>query len=201
MQSHRSILLPPDGTSPSAQASTFPTDTASAPAQPTQSFDAATPVQTDHGMKRMDALSVGDRVLTRSGAFAPIAAIDRVALTKNQLHDAPDVAPIRFDPGALPDMPDGPATLLSPDCAVAWSTDAHNTTTFPARAFCDGGLIRRVIPSEGVTYIRLHFDAAQEICAGGIWVALDRVACACDQSTLPGPALVHDACVFRPLRE
>lgn len=122
-------------------------------------------------------LSVGDTVVTRSGKPQPITRIDHLTITQRQLQDDPSLCPIRFDAGALPGMPDDPATLVSPDCLImsdTGQTDAKPSDFrhFPARAYCDGGMVRRVIPDEGLHYIRLHFAATQEICVGGIWVEM-----------------------------
>lgn len=196
MQSHRETILPPEDNSVSAQAHADP---ASTPARPHQSFAADTPIQTRDGVQRVDALAVGDRVLTRSGEYAQIEHIDRIHLSRQQLLDAPEIAPIRFDPGALPGMSDGPAMLLSPDLPIEWTPEPNTTTSHPARAFCDGGLIRCVIPDEGIDYIRLHFKQAQRLCVGGLWVELDRTKRHGRARPVPAPTLVHDTRVFRPL--
>lgn len=171
-----------------------------APSHAGHSLDAATPVQTASGMQRLDALVVGQRVLTRSGAFEPITRIDCLTLTKRQLLDNPDIAPIRFDPGALPGMPNERATLISPDCPIAWTDGQTGSDRFPARAFCDGGLIRWVMPDEGIHYIQLFFATTQQIDVGGVWVELyagERAPCA-TPTHVPKP--VNEIRMFRPLQ-
>lgn len=197
MQSHRKIILPFEG---SFAADIDHEDQSLAPQLPHQSLDAATLVQTPKGVARIDRLAAGDRVLTRSGAFEPVTQIDHFHLTNRELHDTPDAAPIRFDPGALPGVPDGPAILISPDCAISWGQGPDGATHFPARAFCDGGLIRWVIPEGGIHYIRLHFETAQQLYIGGLWVSLDQASDAPHETNAAIPVLVHDSCVFRPIR-
>lgn len=169
------------------------------PSHAGHSLDAATPVQTASGVQRLDALIVGQRVLTRAGTLNPITRIEHLTLTKRQLHDNPDIAPIRFDPGALPGMPDETATLISPDCPIAWADGATGSDKFPARAFCDGGLIRWVMPDEGIHYIQVFFATTQQIDVGGIWVELtagDRMPCA---AVTPVPKPATEIRMFRPL--
>lgn len=197
MQSHRNIMRPVEGIHPDRSDAT---PLAVAAELPKQSLHAATAIQTSSGVQRLDVLEVGQRVLTRAGTFEEVTQIDHVTLTRRQILDSPDAAPIRFDPGALPDMPEQIATLMSPDCPIAWPEGPDDIDNFPARTFCDGGLIRAVIPDEGISYIRIHFETAQQINAGGIWVELGP-----DDSTpkeLPRyvPKQVHELRVFRPLR-
>lgn len=143
------------------------------PTLPKQAFAAQTPIQTEHGFQALSELSLGQRVLTRLGTLEPITEIEHFHFTKRQLHDMPEATPVRFDPDALPSMTDTSAVLISADCPVSWTEDPNSLTRFPAKAFCDGGLIRRVIPEEGIHFIRLHLATTQQICAGGIWVELD----------------------------
>lgn len=204
MQRHRKNVLPQGESCHSANDHEDQTLTVKLSKQsllPQQSLDAATPVYTPKGVERIDALTVGQRVLTRSGAFEQITQIDHHRLTNRQLHDMPDAAPIRFDPGALPGMPDGPAILVSSDCPIAWAEGPQGTDHFPARAFCDGGLIRWVIPEDGIHYIRLHFEQSQQLCIGGLWVELTRESETRSGVNALAPTLVRDSRVFRPLRD
>lgn len=198
MQTHCKIALPPGENFPSAKDHEDHPQTVQLPKQ---SMDAATPVYTPKGVERIDALAVGQRVLTRSGAFEPIIQIDHLHLTNRQLRDTPEAAPIRFDPGALPGMPDGPAILVSSDCPITWAEGPQCADRFPARAFCDGGLIRWVIPEDGIHYVRLHFEQTQQLCVGGLWVELDRKPETRCNTNVLAPRLVHDSRVFRPLRD
>lgn len=216
MQSHRHSLspamgahpleaLPPQITARPVNKNT-PIDPPPAAGPHLMAFEAATPIQTPSGVRRVDALCAGDWVLTRSGTSVPILSIDTIHLTAKQLHEAPNSAPIRFDPGALPDMPEAEAVLLAPDLPITWSPEPGTAigAHYPARAFCDGGLIRWVIPAEGVRYIRLHLADPQQICAGGIWVVLNETQ-ETDRSIahvpvpVPAPSRRNDIRVFRPL--
>ncbi|ABD54014.1 Hint domain-containing protein [Jannaschia sp. CCS1] len=143
-----------------------------ASAPPHRALDAGTLVRTPLGVQPVKSLSVGDHLVTRSGTPAPITGIDHLLVSRRQMQDDATLAPIRFDPGALPGMPDAPAILVSPDCPIFRSADASDLRPFPARAFCDGGRVRRVIPDDGIHYIRLHFGAPHDICVGGVWMEL-----------------------------
>ncbi|UWQ95010.1 Hint domain-containing protein [Rhodobacteraceae bacterium M385] len=169
------------------------------PTLPKQAFAAQTPIQTEQGFQALSELSVGQRVLTRLGTLEPITEIEHFHFTKRQLHDMPEAAPVRFDPNALPSMTETSAILISADCPVSWAEDPNSLTRFPAKAFCDGGLIRRVIPEEGIHFIRLHLPAAQQICAGGIWVELDADRTSEVAFDVHVPQLVQDIRIFRPI--
>lgn len=197
MQSHSEQLQAPEAPLPSFSDD----DLAVTPDPACQSLEAATPIQTSLGLRPVHELEVGQHVLTRSGTYKPITGIDHTRFTKRHLQDNPDLAPIRFDPGALPDTDNGVATLVSPDCPVAVSQGAQGSENFAARAFCDGGLIRWVIPDDGIHYIRLHFAAPQEICASGIWVALAPEDHNVLNMTRHVPKLVQEIRIFRPLRD
>lgn len=195
MQSHSEAALPPLGHLPLQV-----DETEAAPSPPKQALHAETPVQTSAGVQRLTALKVGDHVMTRSGTLQPITRIDHTVFTKRQLQTMPEAAPIRFDPGALPGLPEDIETLVSPDCPIAWSENDAKLERFPAHAFCDGGLIRSVIPDEGIHYIRLQFATAHQICVGGIWIELSPDDTKVVEFPQRAPKLIHEIRVFRPLR-
>lgn len=169
-------------------------------------FEASTPIKTPSGTVQIGDLRVGDIVTTHTGRTARIACIDRRHLSAAALHASPDAAPIRFEAGALPGMTEEISLLLSGDLPVTVpavingaETDATSLTQFPAKAFCDGGLIRHVIPEDGVHYVNLRLDGTHQICAAGIWVEADA---SCPNALPVGiPVQWHgrDSCEFRPL--
>lgn len=179
-------------------------------AHPTQSLCATIPLQTRTGPQAAGTLKAGQQIRTRDNTFATITQVERTHLTRLELHDAPASAPIRFEPGALPGMENSAAVLLSPDCIIFWIDTVAEAglnigpaaimPRFPAKAFCDGGLIRRVIPDDGITYVRLHFDAAHQICTGGLCVSFAPEGDAIlEEASLAPPKLVHEIRIFRPI--
>lgn len=197
MQSHRTVAQPFAAPFPPPTVDPAP-DAMQEPAR--QSLADSTLVQTTKGLATLGSLGAGQRLLTRSGTFEHVTAIGRTHLTRRQLQDNPELAPIRFDPGALPGMLEDVATLVSPDCPVAWSASPRGGGRYPARAFCDGGLIRSVIPDDGITYVRVHFATAQEIRAGGIWVHLAPEDQKIIPMACPVPRPDNEIRMFRPLR-
>lgn len=143
------------------------------PPKPGRSVEATSLIRTTLGLRMAKDLSVGDHLYTRSGTPQPLTRIDHIKITTCGIHDDAALAPVRFDPGALPGMSGDTAILLSPDCPVSMAADATDTRQFPARAHCNGGMIRRVIPDAGIHYIRLGFQTPQDICLGGLWVTQD----------------------------
>ncbi len=176
---------------------------------PPVGFSAATPIETPDGLMCISALAVGDTVVTLNGTLARIEAIDCVHLTAQDLHNRPSDAPIRFDPMAVPGMMNETAVLLSgglpvhipvqPD-GTCMMHRSGGTSQFPARAYCDGGLIRRVIPEDGVTYINLHLDGTHQICAAGIWVEVDASGPVTPKTAIPIQRPASGTCEFRPMR-
>ncbi|GAB5449192.1 Hint domain-containing protein [Gymnodinialimonas sp.] len=197
MQPHSTLVRPLEvpPASPADETETPPAIVAAR-----HSFAAPTLIQTPGGKQRLDTLEVGQHVLTRASAFAQITGIDHTRFTKRDLQDNPDFAPIRFDAGALPGVPEDGAALVSPDCLINWAEDPDGIDRFAANSFCDGGLIRRVIPEDGIHYIRLHFEGPQQLCIGGIWVELGPDTCPALDMPRRAPKLVQEIRIFRPLR-
>lgn len=178
-------------------------DNPHAPKHPHPSFaiDAATPVQTPRGICRLDDVRIEDHVQTHSGAFVKVTETDIWTITQQELHDTPEIAPIRFDPGALPDMSADRAILVSPDLPIHWNADDADGLgpCYPARAFSDGGLIRKVIPEGGITYIRLYLARPEQLCLAGLWCTLHSDTPGSVLASVPGQKHPWDKRVFRPL--
>lgn len=184
----------------------LPEDVISEPA----GFEASTPIRTPSGITQVGALAAGDLVTTHTGRAVRIVSVNRRHLSAAELHNRPDDAPIRFDPAALPGMLDGITLLLSGDLPMTVPAmangpdgsegDAPQISQFPARAFCDGGLIRRVIPEEGVHYVKLCLEGTHQICAAGLWVEADACCQINRPATIPSQWHGRDTCEFRPIR-
>lgn len=81
-------------------------------------FCEGTLIQTDHGAVAVEALAVGDRVLTVSGPFVPVrwVGLRRIVLARHPVR--PEVQPVRIDAGAIgPGLPQRDL-WLSPEHAV-----------------------------------------------------------------------------------
>lgn len=200
---HLQLLSPPPradlaplGYDPLAQAQ---------PADPL-GVEATTPILTPNGTTQANKLEVGDHVNTRNGGTARILSIDHFNLSAANLRQRPETAPIRFDPSALPGMSDDTALLISAELPIqipvlttgaGGATDARLFSQFPAKAFCDGGPIRVVIPEDGVRYINLHLEGAHEICAAGLWIDVESTCPVKLATKVPPQLRSSDRCEFR----
>lgn len=136
------------------------------------------------GRRHIDALAVGDRVLTRDNGYQRIRWIGRRSLSAANLHAAPHLRPIRVRRGAFGATGSYADLLVSPQhrmlirsarCNLLFGT---TETLAPAK-----GLIgdQAFIETTGaVTYTHFLFDAHEVVCANGFW----------SESFLPGPTAV-----------
>ncbi len=167
--------------------------------------EASTPIQTPDGIRLISALTPGDLVSTRGGGTARVMSIDSLHLSVDDLHRCPDAAPIRFDPNTLPGMANDVALLVSGNLPVHVPPPAGGLESitgnnqFPAKAFCDGGSIRAVIPEEGIRYVNLHLDGTHQICAAGVWVEADASVPITHLPRTPSQSRVRDIGGFHPL--
>lgn len=153
-------------------------------------FTPGTRIDTPDGPVAVEALSVGDLVLTMDRGQQPIRWIGSVTLTAEQLALSPALQPILLRAQAF-----GPARpmrdmLLSPQHRLLLS-GTQTTLLFgepemliAARDLVNGSTITSVAPQTGVTYIHFMFDQHEIVCADGVWA----------ESFRPGPMTMPALC-------
>jgi hypothetical protein len=120
----------------------------------TPCFCRGTLIRTERGDVPVEALAIGDRVVTLSGASRPICWIGqrRFDLTR---HPAPDrVRPIRILADAFADGAPRRDLFVSPDHAVL-----RDGVLVPARLLLNGASIQRDTACRRVTYYHIELDA------------------------------------------
>ncbi|WP_224813969.1 Hint domain-containing protein [Hasllibacter sp. MH4015] len=156
------------------------TDPARQPLPGLSAIAGPTLVETQDGSRRADTLSPGDLLETRDNGPVAVEIVEFRIITAEMLRIYHDAAPIRVEEGAPLFHRLSGTRLVSPDQHIlveAPDADgADGGTLVPARALCDGGHIRRVIPEERVIYVALRCARAQLINAGGLWVEIGRLA-------------------------
>ncbi|MGI3186312.1 Hint domain-containing protein [Nioella aestuarii] len=153
-------------------------------------FTPGTRIDTPDGPVAVEALEVGDMVLTMDRGEQPIRWIGSVNLTPNQLALSPSLRPILLRAKAFgPNQPDRDM-LLSPQHRVLLS-GAQVTLLFgepemliAARDLVNDSTITSAPPQDGVTYIHFMFDQHEIVRADGIWA----------ESFRPGPMTMPALC-------
>lgn len=126
-------------------------------------FAAGTRIDTPDGPVPVEALAVGQPVLTVSGRSVPVKWIGWRRLDLARHPDPARVRPIRVEPGAIaPNVPSLPV-VLSPEHAVA--IDGH---LIPIRLLVNGMTIRSETACRTVTYYHVELDAHDVLLSEGL---------------------------------
>ncbi|MBN2741639.1 MAG: Hint domain-containing protein [Rhodobacteraceae bacterium] len=138
-------------------------------------FTPGTRIATSHGERRVEELTLGDRVLTRDNGYQAIRWIGTRHLTASELQTNPAFFPVSIAPSALgPNMPlramkvspqhrlllNGPRTELLCGESEALAAARH-LDGMPGIAIDDS--------VTEVTYIHLMFDQHEIVCSDGLW--------------------------------
>jgi hypothetical protein len=127
-------------------------------------------IATDRGWRPVEALSRGDRIVTRDNGLKRVAWAGRRDLTYGELAEVPEIRPILIRKGALgDDLPDRDM-MVSPN--HRFLIESRRSTTkevlVAARFLLDGPGIDRV-PVLGVSYLHVLLDGHEVILANGQW--------------------------------
>ncbi|HUZ64127.1 MAG TPA: Hint domain-containing protein [Acetobacteraceae bacterium] len=125
-------------------------------------FCAGTLIRTEQGEMPVEALSIGDRLITLSGASRPVRWIGRRSYAQGFARANPDVQPILVAAGALGlgvpgrDLHVSPSHTLFLDGVLVAAADLVN-----------GVSIRRNLPTGPIRYVHVELDAHDVIFAEG----------------------------------
>ena len=126
-------------------------------------FAAGSRIRTDRGDIPVEALAVGDRVLTRFSGLTPIRWIGRRRVDCRRHPDPELVRPLCIAAGAFaPGAPSRPL-LLSPEHAVA-----VGDLLIPVRLLANGGSIAPAWHGRFVTYFHIELDRHDLLLAEGM---------------------------------
>ncbi len=163
-------------------------------------FCRGTRLRTPAGEVAVEALAIGDRVLTASGAARRVRWIGRRRCAAAMLRGERQLRPIRIRAGALGAGAPLRDLLLSPQHALALPT-LLGLRLVPAVALVDGGRIVVEDPCSDVTYFHVELDSHDLLLAEGVaaesFLADGAERRALFQTALGSPAPANEACCPR----
>jgi hypothetical protein len=127
-------------------------------------FAAGTRLLTDRGAVPVEALAIGDRVITADGSAEPIAWIGKRRVDCRRHREPRAVLPVRIAAHAFADGRPGRDLFLSPDHAI-FAEDV----LIPVKHLIDGAAARQVEVAE-VTYVHIELRQHQILLAEGLAV-------------------------------
>lgn len=137
-------------------------------------FANGTLIQCEAGPRRIEALTVGDRVMTQHNGLQTIRWIGQITFSGDQLRADPSKRPIRIAAGALGDgLPLRDLRLSRQHRVVVASSIVHRMTGQPEVLVAAHRLtalprISLVCPKKGVTYYHILLDQHDVVFANGM---------------------------------
>ncbi len=138
-------------------------------------FCTGTLIQTPHGFKPIETLSAQDRVVTLDRGDQQIRLVSVETFSQAHMAENERHRPIRIKQGALGQDPDLPPLYLSPQHRIyvtgrpVLAELGELSALVPIKDALEIQGIRRITPSQGVTYYHLIMDHHNIINANGIW--------------------------------
>jgi hypothetical protein len=127
----------------------------------TACYAAGSMIATAEGERAVDALAIGDRVVTAAGALRPIRWIGRRAYAGRFLRANPGVQPVRFRAGSLGNGLPRRDLLVSPDHAMFL-----DGVLVPARCLLNGATITQE-RQDRIEYVHVELDSHDILLAEG----------------------------------
>lgn len=125
-------------------------------------FMTGTAIRTDRGDIPVEALSIGDRVVTAGGRVRPVRWIGRRAFSRRFAKSSPRIVPVRIRAGALGDGVPNQDLLVSPEHALM-----IDGVFVPAVHLVNDGTIRRDPDHAIFAYHHVELDGHDVIIANG----------------------------------
>jgi Ca2+-binding RTX toxin-like protein len=138
-------------------------------------FTLGTMILTDRGEVAVEALAVGDLVMTRDNGLQPLRWIGQRKLSALELQADPDLQPVRIAKGTLSGAGPDRTMLVSPQHRVliegarAELLFGEAEVLVPAKHLIGHADVTRALPAEGVTYLHILFDRHEIVQSDGIW--------------------------------
>ncbi|MEM9436045.1 MAG: Hint domain-containing protein [Pseudomonadota bacterium] len=138
-------------------------------------FTAGTWIFGNRGLRLIDSLRPGDRVITRDNGMQPISWVGQTKLSAHALRRRPFLAPVKIAAGSLGnDLPERDV-LVSPNHRML-VVSAHAAIHFgegevlvAAKHLVGLPGVTRQVPLEGVAYTHVLFERHQILMAEGLW--------------------------------
>ena len=138
-------------------------------------FCKGTLIQTPHGYKPIETLSAQDRVITLDRGDQKIRLVSVETFSTAHMAENERHRPIRIKQGALGQDPQMPPLFLSPQHRIyvtgrpVLTELGELSALLPVKDALENQGIRRIMPSEPVTYYHLIMDHHNIVNANGIW--------------------------------
>jgi hypothetical protein len=135
-------------------------------------FTPGTLIATQAGLRAVETLNPGDRVLTRDNGLQPVRAVLRTSLSAGDLLMRPQLAPVLLPAGCLKGLDS--ALIVSPQHRVLLSGAraellfGESELLVPAVALCGRHGAQQLPAAQGVTYLHLLFDQHQIVWSNGL---------------------------------
>uniref|UniRef100_UPI003FD8B138 Hint domain-containing protein n=4 Tax=Rhodoblastus sp. TaxID=1962975 RepID=UPI003FD8B138 len=119
-------------------------------------------IATEKGEVAVEDLTIGDRVLTKSGALRPIKWIGTRAYSVRFARNNPDLLPIRFKAGSLAENVPARDLFVSPHHAMFL-----DGVLIPAEHLVNGATIVQEAPGEDIHYFHIELESHDVLIAEG----------------------------------
>ncbi|MEM8802208.1 MAG: Hint domain-containing protein [Pseudomonadota bacterium] len=137
-------------------------------------FTPGTLLETENGLKPVEELCAGDRVITKDGGAQPILWVGSRNVSGARLYAMPDLRPVRIREGALGEgQPEGDL-IVSPDHRVLVSGAQAKTlwgedeVLVAARDLINGNQVSRDMAAKSVVYYHLMLERHHVLVANGV---------------------------------
>lgn len=137
-------------------------------------FTPGTLLDTPDGLKPVESLVAGDRVVTKDGGAQPILWAGSRNVSGARLYAMPDLRPVRIREGALGGNRPIGDLIVSPDHRMLVSGPAaenlwgEKEVLVAARDLIDGSAIARDLAAKSVTYYHLMMEQHHVLIANGV---------------------------------
>lgn len=137
-------------------------------------FTPGTLLETPDGVRPVEHLVAGDRVVTKDGGAQPIIWAGSRNVSGARLYAMPDLRPVRIREGSLGDNRPAGDLIVSPDHrmlvtgAAAEALWGEAEVLVAARDLIDGSRIARDLAAKSVTYHHLMLETHHVVVANGV---------------------------------
>ncbi|SLN69941.1 Hint domain-containing protein [Roseisalinus antarcticus] len=137
-------------------------------------FTPCTTIRTRTGLRPVEDIRAGELVQTMDNGCQRVLWTGRRRITGARLHALPDLAPVRFLPGALGDGVPDAGLLVSPDHRILLASPRAEAlynapeVLVTARDLVDGARVTRDRERRGVTYVHLALERHEIVFANGV---------------------------------
>ena len=137
-------------------------------------FTPGTMLETPDGLKPVESLVAGDRVVTKDGGAQPILWAGSRNVSGARLYAMPDLRPVRIREGALGGNRPNGDLIVSPDHRMIVTGEAAESlwgepeVLVAARDLIDGTGIARDLAAKSVTYYHLMMEQHHVLIANGV---------------------------------